>query len=324
VVKSWLTAGLLICSLLAKDFTGVNRLQKFSRAANGKLLAYFNNENNFVLLDHGRVVPVAIDTHLWTPESCCAHRSTPSLSIDGTRIAFVRLKAASPRQESVNILDLGTGAQREIFAAAFVWGVSWAPGDDRVAIVADQLGAKAHSIHLVDFAAQKETLSLENADVPGERYQISNYVPPAWSPDGTKLALELRRSGPGANNSSAGAIAIGNLTTKMVRKIADGIDPAWSPASDDIAFFDASRRNCYLMGSDGHGRKLLFSSAKGVLGIGGRAPLVFPVVWSGDGRQLLFHEWVAADLITELYQFDLAGRKIRHVGRSEIQVVNWR
>jgi Tol biopolymer transport system component len=315
---------LLIFSALAKDFTGLDRLQGFSRAANCKLLAYFNNENNFFLLDHGRVVPLAIDTHLWTPESCCAHRSTPSLSIDGRRIAFVRLKAASPRQESVNILDLGTGAQREIFVAAFVWGVSWSPADDHVAIVADQMGAKAHSVHLIDLAAQKETLRLENTDIPPERYRISNYVPPAWSADGTKLALELRRSGAGANSSSAGAIAIWDLNTRTVRKLADGVDPAWSPATDEIAFFDASRRNCYLIASDGHGKKLLFSSTKGVLGIGGRAPMVFPVVWSHDGRHLLFHEWVDADLITDVYQFDLASKKVRHVGRSEIQVVNWR
>jgi Tol biopolymer transport system component len=236
----------------------------------------------------------------------------------------VRLKASFPRLESVNIFDLGTGAQREIFVAAFVWGVSWSPADNRVAIVADQLGAKSHSVHLLDLDGQKEILRLEKADIPGERYRVSNYVPPSWSPDGTKLVLELRRSGPGASNSSAGAIAVWDLSTRTVSKLADGVDPAWSPGSNEIAFFDGSRRNCYLIASDGHEKKLLFSSTRGVLGIGGGAPLVFPVVWSHDGRQLLFHEWVDADLMTELYQFNLAARKIRHVGRSEIQVVNWR
>jgi hypothetical protein len=73
----------------------------------------------------------------------------------------------------------------------------------------------------------------------------------------------------------------------------------------------------------GSQQKLLFSSSKGVLGIGGGAPLFFPIVWSGRGGKLIFHEWVEADLIADVYELDPATDKRERVARSELQVVNW-
>lgn len=325
MITRCLLAVLLMGTAVAKDFIGMRRLTRFSRDANAKLLVYFNNENNFVLLNHGRPVPLAVDTHLWDPEACCAHRATPSLSRDGGRIAFVHLKSIHPRQEAISVLDIAAGREKDVFLAAMVWGISWSPEGDRLAVVADKGDGKGHKAYVIDMASSAPLCSSPNAvELAGGKYLISDYVPPSWSPDGLKLALELRRSGPGANNSAAGIIAIWDLPTQTMHKLADGVEPSWSPGGDAIAFFDSSRRNCSLIKPDGTERKLLFSATKGLLGVGGRAPLFFPVAWSPDGRRLVFHEWVQADLIAEVYQLDLAARKTKHLGRSELQVVNWR
>lgn len=323
-MKLWLVAVMLLAPAMAKDFTGMPRLASFSRGANATVLVYFNNENNFAVLNRGKALPLHVDTQLWRPEFCCAHRATPSLSRDDSRIAFVSLKSTHPRREIVNVLDLGTGEQKQIFEAAFVWGVSWSPAGDRMAVTADDEGGRRHRLRVVDIETREILKSIDDAEFAGERYLISDYVPPSWSPDGTRLAVEVRRPGPGANNSSASAIAIWELASGKLHKLAEGADPSWSPNNDEIAYFDATRRDCYVIASDGSHKRLLFSSTRGVLGIGGRAPLFFPVVWSPDGHSLIFHEWVDADLIAEVYQFDLKSRKSRHVGRSELQVVNWR
>lgn len=315
---------LLIETAVAKDFAGIPRLARFSRDANGTLLVYFNNENNFAVLDHGRAVPLRLDTHLWVPDVCCAHRATPSLSGDGGRIAFVHLKSLHPRREAIGVFDLSAGTEKDVFLAATVWGVSWSPDGNRLAVLADQDGDTGHQAHVIDVASALLQTSPACVRVSGEEYMVSDYTPPSWSPDGTKLALELRRSGPGANNGTAAIVAIWDLRTRKIHKLADGVDPSWSPRGDVIAFFASSRRHCYSIKADGTERRLVFSATKGLLGIGGRTPLFYPVVWSPDGRRLVFHEWVDADLTTEVYELDLSARKTRHVGRSELQVVNWR
>ncbi len=318
---AWLVAVFLLASATAKEFAGVPWLTAFSRRANAQLLLYFNNENNFWLLKQGRAVPLNVDAHLWAPETCCAHRATPSLSRDGRYLAYVHLKSTHPRREAVTVLDAQTNSSQEVFTAAMIWGMSWAPDGDRLAVIADREGGRGHKIFIVE---RKTSSVTEINSEPARNYAISDYVSPSWNPAGTKLTLELRRSGPGANNSTAGVIAVWDLASQRMRIIAEGVESSWSPADDHIAFFDPSRRQCFLVKSDGTERRLLFSSTTGILGIGGRAPLFFPVVWSPDARQLIFHEWVDADLITEVYEFDLSRGKIRHLGRSEVQVVDWR
>lgn len=317
----WLVALFLLASGSAKEFAGVPWLTAFSRRANAELLLYFNNENNFWLLKQGTAVPLNVDARLWAPETCCAHRATPSLSRDGRYLAYVQLKSTRPRKEAVTVVDTRTNFRQEIFNAAMIWGVSWAPGGERLAVVADEGAGGVHKLFIVEpktaTATEVKTDSLKN-------YILSDYLPPSWSSDGTELALELRRTGPGANNGTAGTIAVWEVPAQTMRVIAEGVEPSWSPADDQIAFFDATRRHCYSVKPDGTQRKLLFSSTTGVFGIGGHAPLFFPVVWAPDGQQLIFHEWVDADLITEVYEIDLKTRRTKHLGRSEVQVVDWR
>ncbi len=118
-------------------------------------------------------------------------------------------------------------------------------------------------------------------------------------------------------------VAAVELAQSTFRGLAVGVEPSWSPQGDRIAFFDLRRRNCFTVPARGGRATLLFSSRKGILG-GGRAPLFYPVVWSPDGKRLLWHEWMDADLLTDIYARDLTTGRVKSLGRSEMQVVDWR
>jgi Tol biopolymer transport system component len=319
----WLLAGLLLLAEVGANFRGLPKLSAFSKDAHARLLVYFNNENEFALIAQGEPVQLALDTHLWIRESCCAHRATPSLSHDGNRIAFVHLASAQPRQEAIGILDVATGATADVFKAPAIWGISWSPDDDRLATVADA-DEPGHNVYLIDLAA-KSTRQLTHGklDLAGATYIVSDHAPPSWSPDGEEIAMELQQLGAGTRSGSHSVVAVWELGSNQVRKLADGVEPSWSPAGDYISFFGPERMNCFAIRPDGSDRKLLFSASKGFLS-GGRSPMFFPVVWSPDGKRVLWHEWVDADLQTEIYELDLATGRSKRVGKSELQVVNWR
>ena len=324
-MNAWLIAALLMVAETGGAFHGVARLAGFSKVAKAKVLAYFNNDNDLALVVEGRLVPLGLDTQLWTPDSCCAHRATPSLSRDGSRVAFVHLASARPHREAVAVFDIASQTQTDVFTGRAVWGISWSPEGGRLAVVADREADAGHNVYLIDLASKSARLLTHRPlDLEGLSYTISDYAPPSWNPSGTELALEFRRAGPGANNGNAGVIVVWDLTSDHFRKLADGVDPSWSPAGDRIAFFDGKRENCFSVKPDGAEKNLLFSATRGFLGAGGGAPLFFPVVWSPDGGTVLWHEWVDADLRTEIYRKDLKTGKVRHIGLSELQVVDWR
>jgi Tol biopolymer transport system component len=324
-VKTRLFAAVLLITAANGSFRGVAELAEFSKEAHARVLAYFNNDNGIRLLDGGRILSLGLDTHLWRPDSCCAHRATPSLSRDGRRIAFVHLASTHPRTEAVAVFNVMTHTHSDVFSARAVWGISWSPDGRRLAVVADGQSGAGHNLYVIDLSSGSvRQLTYGELDLSGKAYMVSDYAPPSWNPTGTELALELRRTGPAANNSDAGAIVIWDLESGRFRKLADGVDPSWSPAGDRIAFFDVQRKKCFATKPDGSEKKLLFSSTRGWLGIGGGAPLLFPLVWSPDGSRVLWHEWVDADLVTEIYESDLKSKKIKHIGQSELQVVDWR
>ena len=97
-----------------------------------------------------------------------------------------------------------------------------------------------------------------------------HYEQPAWSPDGTKIAVSRDGDVYVLNGDGSG---LTQLTTS------GGYDPAWSPDGTKIAF---SRGNpdIWVMNSDGSGQTQLTTS-------NGIAAYDFPA-WSPDGSRILF------------------------------------
>ncbi|MFI5103385.1 MAG: TolB family protein [Terriglobales bacterium] len=308
----------------ATQFPGLPELTAFSKSADTELLAYYSNANVVLLMKKGESVPLALETRMSEIKGCCAHRATPALSHRGERIAYVHVLAGTPRREAIAVLDVAAGKSVDVFESEAVWSVAWSPDDSQLAAVADGEPAQGRSIYIIVPQAGRSAERLHFAlDIKGVEYQVSNYSTPSWDPGGKRLALEFRRRGLGASNSSAGAIGVVDLESKAVKELAEGVEPSWSPAGDEVAYFARNRKSCVAIRESTGEKRLLFTV--GQQGAGrGRGPLFFPVVWSPDGKQLLFHQWVDPDLVTDIYKLDLAIGRSRKVGRSEVQVVSWR
>jgi Tol biopolymer transport system component len=244
------------------------------------------------------------------------------MSQDGEQVAYVALSSARPRLENVSIWDVHANRRRQVFEAGTIWSISWAPGGRRLAVIADRIAGRERNLYVVDLNSMTTSqLSHGPLQVGSREYSVSNTAPPSWNQDGSRLAVETRSSSEPSEQESS-SILVWELATNQFWKLSDGVDPAWSPAGDVIAFFSASRQTCFTIKPDGSGRTMLFSVAEGKFG-SNSLPLFFPVVWSPDGMQLIFHQWVEADLVTDVYRFDLKTGKPKRLGRTELQVVNW-
>ncbi len=102
----------------------------------------------------------------------------------------------------------------------------------------------------------------------------------SWSPDGSKLAFDRTRGGPGPPGVET--VVVANGDGSKVREIADGNQPVWSPAGDEIAFDSRASRNVsriFVIRPDGSGKRLLSPPRL----------FAFSPVWSPNGRQLAFY-----------------------------------
>jgi len=323
VIRIWLIAALMAGSGIGQ-FQGPSRLAASIKDGKTALLVYSSNGNDVGLLTKGVVLPLDLKTQFWSSGNCCLHQAIPSLSPDGSRIAYVRVTSVKPRREAINIYDRATSKEQEVFQSEMIWSVSWDPRGDRLAVIADKASEPGHNLYLLDLASNAVSQVTHGPIKLADRtYTVSNHGAPSWNSAGSQLAMELRIAGEQAENSTSSVIVLLNLETNEFVKLSEGVDPAWSPAQDLIAFFEPSRKKCFTIRSNGNEKKLLF--ALGEKGFPSRsALLVFPVVWSPDGRELLFHQWVDADLITDVYRLDLTNGRPKFLSRSEVQVVNWR
>lgn len=323
-----LSIAALLLAITAK-FPGVAKLTEFSRTENAAVLVYFRNANDIGVLRGGKLLPLSLETRLSTPVSCCDHRAVPALAHKGGHIAYVRLLSAQPHREAVSLYDLSTGKQEDVFDAPAIWAVSWSPMDDRLAVVAQTTPLSAFAgdsdLYVVDPSARRAAHVTRGPFVlQAVTYTVSPHTAPSWSPSGGKLAIEALRAGSGREDPTARAVAVFDLQTNAIRKLADGANPSWSPSADVIAYLDPAGSKCFTVHSDGAGQKELFAAQGGFFRTGRRAPIFFPVVWSPFGDQLLFHQWVDTDLVLDVYRFDLKTAKAAMIGRGELQVVDWR
>ena len=95
---------------------------------------------------------------------------------------------------------------------------------------------------------------------------------PAWSPDGTKLAVITYSAGSGIELLQPNGDSLGMLTN-------DGGDlfPAWSPDGSTVAF--ANGANIWLVNADGTNRRQLTNDANGY---------ATRPTWSPDGKTIAF------------------------------------
>jgi Ca2+-binding RTX toxin-like protein len=123
----------------------------------------------------------------------------------------------------------------------------------------------------------------------GGRTVLPGDTQPAWSPDGTKLAVVMNWQGTAGiriDNPDGGTITM--LTH-------DGGDngPAWSPDGTRLAFLSYGR--LMMINADGSGRQAL---------PGGPGPVGWAPSWSPDGSKIAYQSYVAPG--SRLFILDLA------------------
>jgi hypothetical protein len=114
-------------------------------------------------------------------------------SPDGGRVAYIWSKGGDRNAPAVGIVDLSSGASRELTSGwAYIRHIAWSPDDSQLLIIARREAPPPYSYGpslnpLVN--PQRASLYLVDID-DGEAHEIAegHYVAAAFSPDGTRIA----------------------------------------------------------------------------------------------------------------------------------------
>ncbi len=194
-------------------------------------------------------------------------------SPDAARIVFDRVAGG---QDQLFLMNAdGSGVTGPLGAG---WWPAWAPDGTAVAFIRSAPGGEPN-----------DQIWLMNPDGSNQRqltvtWEIDGGV--TWSPDGTRIALQVYTGGAGGHGGSEHEIWIvdssdGTVLDAIQARAADDGGVSWSPDGSGIAF--TSRRDgnneVYVMNVDGTGQTNLTHSAEYDWG----------PVWSPTGTQLAFH-----------------------------------
>lgn len=161
---------------------------------------------------------------------------------------------------------------------------AFSPNGSKIAFLADQ----DHKGRLIIFDVTKRTW----ADAPYPKAGIRTKASIAWSPDETRLAVEILRGGfiyspqmPEADANRNSVIGVLTLASGELQIFGEGFDPSWSPDGEWIAYYAPGRATLLMMHANGSGLKVVRRLRQGFFSYGsfvGRGP-----VWSPDSKQLM-------------------------------------
>jgi Tol biopolymer transport system component len=157
-----------------------------------------------VVTGNGVELPVApVSDFAWSP--------------DGMDLAYAA-------QGGVQVMDVATGASREIMSGAAHGSLAWSPDGSRIAVAHDGM------LELIDPEGGNRSTLVE---LPG-------IVQPTWSPDGERIAFQAY-SGERSDERSLYVIdRDGSNLTDLLGPAHNWLgfsDPAWSPDGSRIAYF---------------------------------------------------------------------------------------
>ena len=213
---------------------------------------------------NGEIYTIAPDgTGLTRITRALAYDYLPAFSPDGSRIAFAR---GEPPSTDLYVVDKdGGGLSRLTDLDGFEHSPIWSPDGTRIAFVwghGDVRGfAETGELWAVDINRLDPELLLDRR---------VGYL--AWSPDGARIALELR--------DDATHVGVLDLATGALADLGPGFVPKWSPDGTRLTFIRdaADEVDIYVMNADG-GNVVQVTDDP--------AFDTFPI-WSPDGKTILF------------------------------------
>lgn len=219
-----------------------------------------------------------------------AHDFNPSISRDGTRIAFVSERSGMPNIWIMNLDGSNqvsvTGPTTEDLRPV------WSPDGTRIG---DNCTANGNTDICVINVDGTGMVNLTASEMPHDFFLGD------WSPNSNKILFYTE----GADPDIYTVTADGSTIEQLFDDPSQDRWPAWSPDGTSIAFtrkIDGSRK-IYLMEADGSNPRQITTTS------GGIAPS-----WSPDGSQLLFarNENVGRDI----FVMDVDGSNVRNLSRS--------
>lgn len=187
----------------------------------------------------------------------------PTFSPDGSLLAFNR---GDPDSTDLYVVNTdGTGERLLTGFAGYENTPTWSADARRIAFVWGHDDVRG-------FGESGELWTIEVDGSNPERLLDRRIGYPAWSPDGTRIALELR--------DGEGHIGVLDLATGVVADLGPGFVPKWSPDGTRLTFIRDSGEttDIFVMRADGSGVVQLTDDP---------AFDTFPL-WSPDGTTILF------------------------------------
>jgi Tol biopolymer transport system component len=247
----------------------------------------------------------------------------PSITSDGTTIAYARLKAAVPeRIVTISTYSVRTTKHTEYATGEFSGSTAISPDGSKLAYPGaqprSQTGGKTvkNHLHIVDLRTGDQTIGPE---ISYSRWPVFA----SWSPNSRELVF-----------ANLGEISVWDIDTKEVRKLANGDLPAWSPSGEWIAYFpehDAFLGNptfsrgrwgskCVIVRPDGTSEKTLVDWTQSE----NYRTFVEPPVWSPDSRTLLLNEMDDGikDTVT-VHAIDIATLEMKTLFRRSNHILGW-
>ncbi|PYO98538.1 MAG: hypothetical protein DMD60_04015 [Gemmatimonadetes bacterium] len=203
--------------LMNADGTGQTRVRD-APGANDFLPSWTPDGTHLVFVTTSRLALIARDGTGFTPLTTTGTAYTPSVSLDGTRIAFSQQNSGSDYDIWVMNID-GTNAHRVTSDAAYEDHPTWSPDGTRIAFTRD------YAIYVMD----ADGANVRRLSPAG----TTNDGGPAWSPDGTRIAFH---SGAGVPAHIYTVKPDGTALTPLTGGLDNDYFPAWSPDGSRMAF----------------------------------------------------------------------------------------
>ena len=204
--------------LMNADGTGETRVRD-APFANDFLPSWTRNGTRLVFVTTSQIAVIARDGSGFTPLTPAGTSAyTPSVSPDGTRIAYSQLRSGVDYDIWVMKID-GTNPQRLTTDTAYEDHPTWSPDGTRIAFTRD------YAIYVMD----ADGANVQRLSAAG----TTNDGGPAWSPDGMRIAFH---SGAGVPAHIYTMKPDGSAVTPLTGGLDNDYFPAWSPDGSRIAF----------------------------------------------------------------------------------------